>query len=277
MASRSRSISIALAVLWLVLTGCNSFEAFNQSLNDIDQATLVSRGNIALDEGRYADALELFVRATEKGNPTDATNRGLASAKAGLSGFNHFLTLRTMQNALIPPDSPATVFAAAALLKDNSLLRQSIDHLFSISAPTVQDRLLRGLLAAIYQARLLLEKYDTNFNGRLDKNDEIDFDTRDAKTAKWPELFAAATNNTSFYSLELAFYDLAQAFDGRGEPWVFISPVAGTKYEGNFTPANRATVLAIANFADALEAAQAYFDKSESLFKQTLISLDGVE
>lgn len=279
MASKLRTMtvfSLALA-LALLAAGCNSFTAFNQGVAGTDQATLISRGNIAVDEGRFADALELFERAAEKGNANSEIWRGKASSRAGLSGFNMFKTLQVMQNGVIPGDSPATVFLAAACISDKDMIKEAIEDLWQVSAPTPQDRLLRGLLIAIYQAKILVNKYDTNLNGKLDKNDQIDFDTRDDKTELWSAIYNSAAANSGYYSLELAFADLCQALEGRGDNWVLISPIQGQRYEGNYTAANRSTILALANFADQLEVAQVYFDNSESLFKQTLTNLDGSE
>lgn len=279
MASKLRTITLlALALLLTVFSsGCNSFEAFNQSIAGTDQATLASRGNIALDEGRYADALELFERAAAEGNANDEIWRGKANARAGLAGFNLFKTFQVMQNGLLPGDSEGTIFLAANYLGESNMVKMAISDLWQISGPTMQDKLLRALLTAIYQAKLLVEKYDTNLNGKLDKNDQIDFDTRDDKTPLWSAVYADAVSAGGYYSLEMAFLDSCQALDGRGENWVLISPILGSKYEGLFTQANRGTILAIANFADKLEAAQVYFNNSESLFKQTLTALDGSE
>ncbi|MEW6710660.1 MAG: hypothetical protein AB1403_12615 [Candidatus Riflebacteria bacterium] len=278
MASRHRTaITLALTLLMLIGSGCNSFEAFNQSLTGTDQASLISRGKIALDEGRFADALELYERAAVQGSATDEIRRGLASSRAGIAQFNMFKALQTMQNGVTPGDSPAVIFQAASYVKDKDLIKLAIDDLWRLSLPTAQDRLMRGLLVGIYQAKLLVDKYDTNFNGRLDKNDQIDFDTRDDKAALWAAIYNDLISLTSYYSLELAYYDLAQAFDGRGEDWVLISPVQGSRFEGNFTAANRQTVIAIGNLTDSLEAAQVYFNNSEALFKQTMVNLDGSE
>ena len=278
MASKFRTIILSAALaLALAMTGCNTFEAFNQSLAGTDQATLISRGNIALDEGRYYDALELFERSTEKGGSNDETLRGLASSRAGIAGFNMFKTLQTMQNGVIPGDSSATVFQAAALISDNELISKAIDGLWQLSAATPQDRLLRALLVATYNAKLLVNKYDTNLNGRLDNNDQIDFDTRDDKTALWSSIYSNAISSTAHHSLELAFADMVKACEGRGENWILISPVQGQRFEGLFSSANRATILAIGNFADSLETAQVYFDNSETLFKKTLTALDGAD
>jgi tetratricopeptide (TPR) repeat protein len=259
------------------ISGCNSFEAFNQSLNGTDQETLISRGNIALDEGRYQDALELFERAAESGNINDEIHRGKACSLAGKAGFNMFQTLKVMQNGVIPGDSPATIFLAASGIKDNAAIKEAVVQMRALSVPTLQDRLVRALLTAINHAVILVEKYDTNLNGRLDKNDQIDFDTRDDKTALWSTIYGDIISISGTYSMEQAFNDLRMALDGRGEDWVLISPIQGTSYAGKFTQANRQSILALANFTDAIEAAEVYFNNSESLFKQTLVALDGNE
>ncbi|GAB4269272.1 MAG: hypothetical protein Kow0029_05230 [Candidatus Rifleibacteriota bacterium] len=279
MAARSRVFlfSMFALLLTLSLSGCNTFEAFDQSLNGTDQDSLISEGNIALNEGRYVDALDFFERSLVAGGVNIDSLRGRASARAGIAGFNMLKTLQVLQNGLIPADSPATIFKAASYVKDKSLVEKAISDLNMISVPEAKDRLMLALLVAIYNCKLLVEKYDTNFNGKLDQNDQIDFDTRDEKTLKWADLYANAVGDTSMFSMEKAFMNLAQGLEGRGENWVFVSPVKGVVYEGIFTPANRNTILALVNFTDSLETANAYFDNSETLFKKTITALDGAE
>lgn len=276
--NKLRLCFIAFIIMATVFaTGCNSFEAVNQSLNETDRATLVSEGNIALDEGRFAAALELFERAMTKGGANDATLRGRASALAGLAGFDLFSVLDTMQNGTIPGDSPATIFAASAIISDRPKLDEAVADLWQLNSITSNDRLLRSLLAALSAAGEILEKYDTNFNGRLDKYDEIDFDTRDEKTQSWSEIFNELTSLNTQRSLELAFEDMVRAFDGRGESWVFVSPVQGNRYSGTFSRANRNSVLALVNFVDSLEIADVYFENSRTRFKDSLMALDGAD
>lgn len=279
MASKHRTIIFIAAIICIsmILSGCNTFDAFDKSLNGTDQTSLIGDGRIALDEGRYADALELFERSLVTGGANEDSFRGRASAFAGLAGFNMFKTLQVMQNGLVPPDSSATIFLASRYVKDNTLLEKAISDLSRISNLDEKDRLLKSLLVAIYTSKKIVEKYDTNFNGKLDKNDQIDFDTRDDKTAKWGQIFTDAVSSTSHNSLELAFQNMALAFNGRGENWILVSPVQGIRFEGTYTLANRSSILALSSFTDSLEAANVYFNNSETLFKQTLIALDGVE
>jgi tetratricopeptide (TPR) repeat protein len=277
MGAKTRTLSFlsALFCSLIFVSGCNLFEGIDQSINGSDQDNLTGRGNIALDEGRYAEALDLYERAAATGNIKDSIRRGKASSLAGLAGFNMFQALQTMQNGLLPVDSSGTLFAAATYVKNSSLLEEAIDELWRLEAPMPADNLLRALLISIANCKKLVEKYDTNYNGRLDKNDQINFDTRDEKTFSWQEIYLKAISGTM--SLEAAFHDLIKAFDGRGEPWVMISPISGIRHEGTFTTANRGSILAIADFADSLEAAQVYFDNSADLFKQTIIALDGAD
>ena len=121
----------------------------------------------------------------------------------------------------------------------------------------------------------LVEKYDTNYNKRLDSIDEVDFDTNDDKTDNWKQLFNDLTQSPSHQSLELATNNAAIALSGRGSPWTFISPIEGTKIQGNYSQANRHTVIAIINLADSLELANEYFEKNETQFKATILMLDG--
>ncbi|MGM0598201.1 MAG: hypothetical protein ACQETH_00170 [Candidatus Rifleibacteriota bacterium] len=267
----------AILIASALTVGCNSFEAVNQSLNETDRTTLVSEGNIALDEGRFAGALELFERAMTKGGANDATRRGRASALAGLGGFNLFSVLDIMQNGTIPGDSPGTIFAASSIIQDRKKLDEAVSELWQLKNVTANDRLLKSLLVSISCAREIVEKYDTNFNGYLDKYDEIDFDTRDEKTRTWTEIYNELTSLSAQRSLELAFEDMARALDGRGESWVLISPVQGNRYSGIYSRANRNSILALVNFVDSLEIADVYFENSKTRFKDSIMALDGAD
>ena len=276
--NRLRLCLITVTIIASALTvGCNSFEAVNQSLNETDRTTLVNEGNIALDEGRFAGALELFERAATKGGANDECLRGRASALAGLGGFDLFTVLDIMQNSTIPGDSPGTIFAAAKVVKDREKIDEAVSDLWQLSNLNAGDRLLKSLLVSLSAAGEILEKYDTNFNGRLDKYDEIDFDTRDEKTRTWSEIYNELISLNAQRSLELAFENMARALDGRGESWVLISPVQGNRYSGLFSRANRNSVLALVNFVDNLETADVYFENSKTRFKDTIMALDGAD
>jgi len=130
-------------------------------------------------------------------------------------------------------------------------------------------------MSTLSAAKTLLAKYDTNLNQKLDTPDQIDFDTNDGKTLTWSQLYTRLTSAGSAWSLEKAFLELAEAFNGRGTDWVLISPVNGVSRSGTYTPANRSTILAVGALASSLKMANAWFDKSESEFKTMLLNLDG--
>lgn len=273
----ARNIIIAVLVLIsLTLTGCNAFEALDANLNERDQRALVDEGNLKLAAADYTNALELFDRAISAGGASDESFRGRASSQAGLAGFNMFAVLNKLQNDAIPPDSSAVIFSAAKLIKNPDLLNQAIESMNRLSAPGSDDLLFRSLMVSLSAVKSLLQKYDTNLNQKLDTPDQISFETNDSKTSDWKTLYQQLTANSSSWSLEKAYIELTQSLDGRGTEWITISPIQGISHKGIYTPANRSTIIAVGNFADTLEAADKWFDISQSEFKTLLLALDGV-
>ncbi|HPW57589.1 MAG TPA: hypothetical protein PLK58_03040 [Candidatus Rifleibacterium sp.] len=276
MTSRHSLLALAvLAVLSLFLSGCNAFEAFDGELDARNSQALIDEGNLKLAAADYTHALDLFERAMVNGDSGDEAYRGRASAKAGLAGFNMFTVLDRLQNGTSPTDSSAIIFSAAKLIKDLKLLDEAIDDMSRLADPRSDDLLFRSLMSTLSAAKTLLAKYDTNLNQKLDTPDQIDFDTNDGKSLTWSQLYARLTSAGSAWSLEKAFLELAEAFNGRGTDWVLISPVNGASRSGTYTPANRSTILAVGALTSSLKTANAWFDKSESEFKTMLLNLDG--
>ncbi len=276
MTSRHSLLAFAvLAVLSLFLSGCNAFEAFDGELDERNSQALIDEGNLKLAAADYTHALDLFERAMVNGDSGDGAYRGRASAKAGLAGFNMFTVLDRLQNGTSPTDSSAIIFPAAKLIKNLDLLDEAIDDMSRLTSPGNDDLLFRSLMSTLSAAKILLAKYDTNLNQKLDTPDQIDFDTNDGKTLTWPQLYTRLSSPGSAWSLEKAFLEMTEAFDGRGTDWVLISPVNGVSRSGTYTPANRSTILAVGNLATSLKTANAWFDKSESEFKTMLLNLDG--
>lgn len=276
MTSRHSWLALAvLAVLSLFLSGCNAFEAFDGELAERDSQALIDEGNLKLAAAAYPQALDLFERAMVNGGSGDAAYRGRASAKAGLAGFNMFTVLDRLQNGTSPTDSSAIIFSAAKLINDLKLLDEAIEDMSRLASPGSDDLLFRSLMSTLSAAKTLLAKYDTNLNKKLDSPDQINFTTNDGKTMAWSLLYTRLSSADSAWSLEKAFLELAEAFNGRGTDWVLISPLNGVSRSGSYTPANRSTILAVGSLASSLKTANAWFDKSESEFKNMLLNLDG--
>jgi hypothetical protein len=276
MISRNTILLVAmLTALSVFISGCNAFEAFDGEINGRDSLGLIDKGNLKLASADYAGALDLFERAISEGGAGDAGNRGRASALAGLAGFNMFSVLDRLQNEATPTDSSAVFFSAARLITNLEMLDEAIEDMNRLMEPANDDLLFRSLMATLSAAKTLLQKYDTNLNRKLDTPDQIDFDTNDGKTATWQQLYQRLTSETSAWSLEKAFLELAQSLDGRGTEWIMLSPVRGINRSGTYTPANRSTIIAVGNFANHLKNADAWFEKSEIEFKNQLMALDG--
>lgn len=264
-----------MLILSVILSGCNAFEPLDRTAGSSDFAARLGEAKLELAAANYSNALDLFDRIAQENGTNDEVLRGRAAALAGLAGFNMFSVLNRLQNSVIVPDSPEVIFYASRLITDSTKLGQAIDDMHKISLPTLEDKLFRSLMASLASCRKIIEKYDTNLNGKLDAPDQISFSTNDSKTDSWSAMFADITSVSSSRSLEKAFIELTKAFDQRGSAWIMISPVQEISYTGTYTPANRDTINAIGKLADALEEINNWFDKSEATFKSLLISLDG--
>lgn len=265
----------ALIAISLLITGCNAFEAFDRSQSKGDFAARLGEAKLELASANYANALDRFDRIITENGSNDETWRGRAASQAGLAGFNMLAVMDRLQNDALVPDSAAVFFSASRLIKDTVLLNKAIDDMNRLAAPTSEDKLFRSLMACLSACKAILSKYDTNLSGKLDTPDQISFTTRDDKTSKWPALFTQLTSTSSAYSLEKAYIELSHAFDGRGTAWVTISPLQSISYTGQYTPANRSTILAAGSLAEALKEINAWFDNSEDQFKSKLLLLDG--
>ena len=273
--SLKRSIKLLLLLLSssFILAGCNTFEPFDTGLTNKNHEDKIHEANLALDSGKFAEALELFELVSNEGTNSDEVIRGKANSKAGLAGFSLLQAMNLIQNSTGPADNSSAVFRASQIITDTEKAIEATKEMKTLASPTKQDKLGRSFLVALLATQKLLQKYDTNLNKRLDSNDKISFTTNDNKTDKWSALYSNLSAES--LSLEQSFLDMAQAFDNRGEQWTLVSPINGILYKGNFTPANRSAILAVGDMAEKLQLIDAYFDKSESLFKQTIISLDG--
>ena len=276
MKARNKSLSaVLLLALAIMVNGCNMFEAIDSSVNTTSASDLISEGNGRLAEADYATALNRFDRALEKCS-SDEARRGRASAYAGLAGFNMFSILNSVQNDLAAPNSSAVFFQAAKKITDLENMNKAIEDMALLSAPTKDDLLFRSLLASVTAAKTIIVKYDTNMNSKLDNPDQINFTTNDKKTKSWEELYSHLGSGASPYSLERAYIELAEAFNGRGTSWRTISPFASITKTGTYTQANFNTIEAVGDFGRRIKAAGIKYGNSVSEFKTAILELDGV-
>lgn len=279
--ARGPRILRAFLMLWVALglSGCNLFDGMDTALKARTDDELIDEGYLALGSGDYTGARETFQTLLGRGNATDQVKQGMAESEAGLAGFRVLSALDIMQNSVGPYDRGALWFKCAALISDIDRLETSAAMMQQVSSPSRTDRLTRGLIPPVIAAKRLLGKYDTNKNGRLDKFDTITFTTNDAKTATWPELYTAliSGSNTSGTSLEQSFRDLAFGFDGRGDDWTFLTPVSELRLTGKYSESNRATINAVGDLTDRLQAIQPYYGINPASFTALIIELDGIE
>ena len=78
------------------------------------------------------------------------------------------------------------------------------------------------------------------------------------------------------YSLERAYIELADAFDGRGTSWKTISPFASVTKSGSYTQANFNTIEAVGDFGRRIKTANIKYGNSVGEFKAAILELDGV-
>ncbi len=276
--SKKSFLAFVLLLTATLLGGCNAFEAIDSNMTDRSQEDRLSKASLSLDAGNFELALEDYDLLYNEGYVTADLLRGRAYANAGLGGFRLATALNSLQNRTDGPlDNSTALFTMQNLINDPKRVESAISDLSKIPQPNASDKSFYAILTSAYACHQLVKKYDTNFNKRLDKFDEIDFDTNDSKTELWGSLFSRLTATSGEQSLEVAFISLAQGFEGRGDSWLMISPIQGTRIRGLYTPANRSSILAIGDLADKLEVANVYFNRDANLFKQTLISLDGAE
>ena len=255
--------------------GCNMFEAVDSSINTTSASDLINEGYDRLAEADYATALNRFDRALEKSN-SDAARRGRASDYAGLSGFNMFTILNTLQNDISSPNSSSAVFQATRKITSLDNLNNAISDMSLLCEPTNEDLLFRALMASISAAKSIIVKYDTNLNSKLDNPDQINFTTNDNKTQSWESLYANYSSAASPFSLEKAYIELSKALDGRGTKWQTMSPFYSITNSGTYTQANYNLIVAVGDFGQKLKEANLKFNNSVGEFKTAIMTLDGV-
>ncbi|HNW33901.1 MAG TPA: hypothetical protein PKM25_03145, partial [Candidatus Ozemobacteraceae bacterium] len=197
--ARGPRIIRAFLMLWVALglSGCNLFDGMDTALKARTDDELVDEAYLSLGSGDYAGARDTFQKLLGRGNSTGQVKQGMAESEAGLAGFRVLSVLDIMQNGVGPYDRGALWFKCATMISDIDRLEKAASLMQQVPSPSRTDRLTRGLLPPMIAARRIIEKYDTNKNGRLDPYDRIEFTTNDAKTATWPELYNAFISGAS--------------------------------------------------------------------------------
>ncbi|MBI3038967.1 hypothetical protein HYY75_07960 [bacterium] len=263
----------------LLFSGCNLFDAVDTTLaaRTVDQR--VDEGRLALNSGDFPLAKEIFDSLAKEGEGGIETIRGQGEAIAGLGGFSLLSVLDALQNGSGPYDKSPVTFKTAKQTSNRPYLETAVKLLMQNPMPVQSDLIARALMRLVSAVRVLLDKYDTNRNGRLESNDEIDFDTNDKNTPSWVDLYKDLVTGPSSTdsTLEQTFLDLVNGFDGQGATWTFITPVEGRLLTGQYTPSNRATILAVGDLVNRLQAANPVFEVNLSSFSVAIMNLDGAE
>jgi len=290
-------------VLWLAgvtlfalfAVGCNVLDPLDSSLIGRTESDRLAQGRIALENGDYERALEVYdtLLRTEGGGGAESL-RGKGEALAGLAGFNALQALDALQNRTGPNDASSALFRLVRMTRDLGRLEEGVSLVQRAEAPDRADRLSRALMRLTVAVEQLIQRYDTNHNRRLDAGDEFAFDldrgtatptlpipttVAPAVSRTWKQLHRDLVTGPSAVNatLEDTFEDLFQAFDGRGTPWTFFSPLKDRQAAGTFTEANRQTILAASDLARRLRDADVYYGVNNASFARALQALDGAE
>lgn len=266
---------LLLVITLLFISGCNAFESFDHATRSSDEEAIEIKASIVLASGDFGKAHELYDRLISEGVSSDTVFRGRAQAAAGLAGFDMLNILNQIQNSSLSGDTSAVFFSASQIIDNAELIESALKDINKLNLLEKEDYLLSSLFAVIHACKRLNNKYDTNRNKRFDLPDQIFFDTRDKETEKWNEIYANLVENDSIYSLEKAFFNMAAALEGRGNEWVFLSPVEQKTVKGDYTVANAKTVSAVSHFVEVLNIANSHYEIDEERFKQAIMLLDG--
>ncbi|MBF0543707.1 MAG: hypothetical protein HQM08_04705 [Candidatus Riflebacteria bacterium] len=270
---------ILMLLLCLFLSGCNMFEAVDTTLQTKSADERIAEGEIALDKADYLKAEEIFSKLQrEYPNDNDAL-RGLGDTFAGMGGFNLFSALNVLQDGSGPYDRTNVIFKLNTLPIQEETLKRAISLLSTDIFPSQADRITRALINLELVARLLVAKYDTNHNHKIDNYDEIEFSTNDQTTPDWSTLRKDILYGpaSSGMTLEQSFMDLFYGFNGKGASWTFITPITKQTITGQFTEINKATILAVGDLTQELRKADSYYGIDLASFSTVLRNLDGAD
>ncbi len=276
-----RSMTAWLFVLGaaILLSGCNVFDTIDTSLVTRPVEDRIAEGKLALASGAFGRAMEIFNALHAEGHRSSDVCIGRGEAMAGAAGFNLLTALDILQNGTGPYDHAPVVLGLGRMISDRDLLGKGIAALRESPSVPRADRLARGLWTLAWTARLLLDKFDTNRNGRFDYADQISYTVNDARVMTWPQIYQllvsgpAATAET----LEQAFVDLFEGFNGRGTTWTFLTPVSDTSMTGAFSESNRNTILATGDLVERLKLVNLYYEVNEASFTAAVRDLDGAD
>jgi hypothetical protein len=266
-----------IPILALILSGCNAFDPIDTSMSLRSEPDAVTEGNLYLESGDFTRAFDVFSPLYIDGKKTAEVVRGYGEATAGLAGFRLLPVLNAVQNEAFGNNQAPILFRTRKLISSRTQLETAVKILMSNPVPERTDYLARALMRIPTVVGILVEKYDTDRNGKLTDNDNITFETNDKKLPTWPELYTDLVSgpSTRGQTLEETFLDLARGLDGRGATWTFTTPVNGTRYSGTYSDINKATILAVGNLTERLIAANRFYNVSPASFAATLTALDG--
>lgn len=276
---QSWSMLLLLSVASIFFSGCNAFEPIDTSISPRSPQDKLAQAELALEQGDFNLSGELFAALVEAGETDVRVRSGYAESLAGQAGFAVLPFLDAWQNGLGPYDQSGTLFAGISRITDRDKLKQAWRLLATTALPTRADSITRGMIGVVTAVTMLLDKYDTNLNHRLDQADAIDFSTNDTRVASWSTLYRDLISGPSTHgaTLESAFLDLAEGFNGNGEDWTFISPVNQVRIAGTYLPCHRRTILAVGDLIERLQTANRYFAQDLAAFSTALRRLDGGE
>ncbi|HNV68112.1 MAG TPA: hypothetical protein PKO06_00340 [Candidatus Ozemobacteraceae bacterium] len=271
--------SLCLLGATLLLAGCNVFDTIDTSLVTRPIEDRIAEGKLALASGEFSRAMEIFNALYSEGERSSEVCIGRGEAMAGAAGFNLLTALDILQNGTGPYDHAPVIFGLARMIADRDLLAQGIKALRDAPSVPRADRLARGLWALAWSARLLLDKFDTNHNGRFDHADQIDYTVNDARVSAWPQMYQNLVSGPApaAQTLEQTYVDLFEGFNGRGTTWTFLTPVADTSLSGTFSESNRNTILAVGDLVERLDLVNLYYETNEASFTTAVRNLDGAE
>ncbi|MFZ2955745.1 MAG: hypothetical protein WA705_02465 [Candidatus Ozemobacteraceae bacterium] len=275
-----RLLSCIALLTTMFLTGCNMFQGADTSFQNRSDDERLQQAQLALERADYSLALELFGGLLSSGRASNAALRGQGEAMAGMAGFRFLVALDALQNGTGSYDRSPVTFRLLGVGGERNALDEASLHLMGASDPERSDRMTRALVRLTAIVKLLIEKYDTNHNHRLDAYDAIDYITNDKITPTWKDLereLLVGPSTMGGATLDTVFIDLFRGFDGRGASWTYITPVSGATLSGTYSNSNRDTILAVGDLTNRLQKAQAVYNVNVLSFADAIRDLDGAE
>ncbi|MBF0503024.1 MAG: hypothetical protein HQM09_23030 [Candidatus Riflebacteria bacterium] len=270
-----------LALLATVfMSGCNTLSGIDTTIEQRTDGEKLREAELALERADYPLSLELFNNLVAAGKADGPALRGQGESMAGIAGFRFLAAMDALQNGTGAYDHSPVTFRLLAVAGSREALDDAVIRLMRAPDPARSDRLTRALIRLTAIVKLLIEKYDTNHNHRLDEFDAIDYTTNDKTTPTWKDIereCLSGPSTTTGETLENVFVDLFNGFDGRGEKWTFITPILGETLSGTFSNSNRDTVLAVGDLANRLQKAQSAYGVNVASFAAAIRDLDGAE